>query len=276
MPGGEYTIGSNDSYPEEKPVRKVYVRAFRIDPTEVTVQQFKIFVQEAGYKTLAEKQPTKEEYPDAILALLKPGSAVFTPHSDRPPEECWSYQPGASWRDGKPNEPVVHVAYEDAMTYARWAGKDLPTEEEWEAAAAANGSLYPWGNEETPGGKWQSNVWQGPFPEKDTGEDGFRGLAPVKSFKPNRFGLYDIAGNAWEWTKTDGPDPKTKLTKGGSYLCARSYCHRYRPTAKQDVTVDTSTCHIGFRCVIRLEKNDSHPRSASMSEAASDFWVDWY
>lgn len=249
VPGGNYSIGSNDSYPEERPVHEVALKPFWIDATEVTNQQFAEFVQATNYQTLAERQPTKDQYPDADPNLLKPGSAIFQP-SNKSPEACWSYRPGISWRAGKPNEPVCHVAYEDALAYAKWAGKDLPTEEEWEAAAATPGKLYPWGDVGKPDGKWQANVWQGEFPVKDIGEDGFKGVAPVKSFPPNQLGIFDMAGNVWEWTKSDGPEGM-KITKGGSYLCARAYCHRYRPTAKQPVTPDTSTCHIGFRCVWR-------------------------
>jgi formylglycine-generating enzyme required for sulfatase activity len=250
IPSGEYRVGSDASYPEERPARMAAVGEFWIDETEVTNAQFGEFVRATGYVTLAEKQPTKDQYPGALPALLKPGSAVFVPGKSKVPAECWIYKPGVSWRGGDPGKPVVHVAYEDALAYAKWAEKDLPTEEEWEAAAGADGAIYTWGNEEKPKGKWPANVWQGDFPKKDTGDDGFAGLAPVKSFPPNRFGLYDMAGNVWEWTKSDGPHG-TKITKGGSFLCAREYCHRYRPSAKQPVTPDTSTEHIGFRCVWR-------------------------
>lgn len=250
IPAGTYQLGSTNGYAEEKPVRSATLKEFWIDQTEVTKAQFTEFVLATGYITLAEKQPTRDQYPDADPRLLKPGSAVFTAGKAKDPMACWTYQPGASWRDGKPDQPVVHVAYEDALAYANWAGKDLPTEEEWEAAASSPGSRYPWGDEEKPGGKWQANVWQGTFPAQDTGEDGFKALAPVRSFPPNRQGLYDMSGNAWEWTKSEGADGM-KVTKGGSYLCARAYCHRYRPSAKQPVTPDTSTSHIGFRCVWR-------------------------
>lgn len=247
---GEYIMGSDTSYPEEKPQRRVTLPGFWIDTTEVTTKQFAKFVAATSYVTLAEREPSREQYPDADPTLLKPGSAVFTEGKSKTPLACWSYKPGVSWRDGKPDQPVVHVAYEDALAYAKWSNKDLPTEEEWEAAAGSGGKLYPWGDEERPDGKWRANVWQGEFPTKDTGADGFKGLAPTGSFPANKFGLYDMAGNAWEWTKSDGPDGM-KVTKGGSFLCARAVCHRYRPSAKQPVTPDTSTEHIGFRCVIR-------------------------
>ncbi len=247
---GEYRLGADDSYPEEKPARKAKVGEFWIDPAEVTVAEFRKFVKATGYLTLAEKEPTIDQYPDADTRLLKPGSAIFTEGKSKDPMACWSYKPGISWKSGKPDEPVVHVAYQDALAYAKWVGKDLPTEEEWEAAADSLGKRYSWGDEEKPGGKWLANVWQGEFPISDSGEDGFTGLAPVKSFPPNRHGLYDMAGNAWEWTKSDGPYG-TKQTKGGSFLCARAVCHRYRPSAKQPVSPDTSAEHIGFRCVWR-------------------------
>jgi len=247
---GKYRVGSDDSYPEEKPARKVEVGEFWIDATEVTKAQFTEFVKATGYVTVAERQPTKEQYPDADPSLLEPGSAVFVPGRSDDSLACWVYKPGVSWRSGKPEEPVVHVAYEDALAYADWAGKDLPTAEEWESAAGADGATYIWGSEEKPDGKWLANVWQGKFPKEDTGEDGFAGIAPVKSYPPNKVGLYDMAGNVWEWTKSDG-DNGMKLTKGGSFLCARSFCHRYRPSAMQPVTPDTGTEHIGFRCVWR-------------------------
>lgn len=254
IPAGTYTIGTDSAYPEEAPIRKVTLSEFYIDKNEVTCAEFAKFVQATGYVTVAEKQPSSEDYPDALPELLKPGSAVFVPGKSDIGEECWTYQVGQNWKSGDPNQPVVHIAFQDALAYAKWAGKDLPTEEEWEAAAGADGKLYPWGNEETPNGTWMANTWQGDFPRSDSGEDGFTQPAPVRSFPPNKFGLYDMAGNVWEWTKSPGEDSgwgPTKIIKGGSYLCARKVCHRYRPTAKQSVTPDTGTSHIGFRCVIR-------------------------
>lgn len=252
VPAGTYSLGSTDFYPEEGPIRQVVLTEFYIDETEVTTEQFGEFVKATGYVTLAEHQPSKQDYPQADPNLLKPGSAVFVAGKGKAPEACWEYRPGASWRGGKPDEPVVHVSYEDAVAYAKWAGKDLPTEDEWEVAARGtlNDKRYPWGDEERTNGRWNANVWQGQFPDKDSGEDGFASLAKVKSFPPNDLKLWDMVGNAWEWTKSDG-DKATKITKGGSYLCALSYCHRYRPAAKQPVTPDTSTGHIGFRCVWR-------------------------
>ncbi len=260
--GGTFLMGSNDGYPEERPVREITVAPFRIDRTEVTNRQFTAFVAATGYLTLAERTPDAEDYPGADPALLVPGSAVFTPPaSDGPAADgtWWRYIPGACWKHPEGpgssiadcmDHPVVHVAYEDAAAYATWAGKRLPTEAEWEFAARGGlvNATYAWGDEFTPGGRYMANTWQGSFPRSNTGQDGFAGIAPVGQYPPNGFGLLDMAGNAWEWTATEAAN-STRITKGGSYLCAPNYCQRYRPAARSPVSVDTSTSHIGFRCV---------------------------
>lgn len=270
IPAGIFRLGSDESYEEERPVRTVKSPEFFIDKHEVTNQEFKQFITATGYVTVSERQPKPEDYPDADPKLLRPGSPVFSANSIADVKgdisQWWQYTIGASWRhplgpdsDCRDDEPVVQVAFEDALAYAHWAGKELPTEIEWEVAARGglNGTTYIWGNEEKLNGKWPANVWQGEFPKKDNGEDGFPGIAPVGMFPPNGYGLFDMAGNVWEWT-TDSSEPQagrpTRWTKGGSFLCAASYCHRYRPSSKIPVTEDTATNHIGFRCVWHPKK----------------------
>lgn len=263
--GGSFLMGSEDGYPEERPVREVTVSSFRIDRTEVTNRQFAAFVAATGYVTLAERAPDPNDYPKADPALLVPGSAVFIPPvgDDSSPElSWWRYMPGASWKHpegpgstihSRMDHPVVHIAVEDAQAFAKWAGKRLPTEAEWEYAARGGlvGKTYAWGDEFTPGGKQMANTWQGAFPRGNTADDGFTGTAPVGQFPPNGFGLFDMAGNVWEWTTTQALPAQTgeRITKGGSFLCAPNYCSRYRPAARSPVTADTSTSHVGFRCV---------------------------
>jgi formylglycine-generating enzyme required for sulfatase activity len=265
-----------------------------MDRTEVTNAQFAEFVAATGYRTLAERGVRLAA---DVQSPVVAGSAVFRPQSDgaRVPslESWWTFVAGASWREpdgpassleGREHHPVVHVAFEDAEAYARWAGKALPTEAEWEFAARGglDGAEYVWGDELMPGGKPQANTWQGEFPWQNLLEDEFEWTAPVGSFAPNGYGLYDMAGNVWEWTtdwyqehskiehacctmaKPRGGaeqasyDPSTpgvkiprKVMKGGSYLCAPNYCRRYRPAARMAQPIDTSTCHLGFRCVVR-------------------------
>jgi formylglycine-generating enzyme len=222
IPGGEFSMGADDSGEslcglpgvtrDSQPIHRVYVDGFWMDATEVTNEQFDRFVKASGYHTIAEIAPTKEELPTAPPENLVAGSTVFTPTPGpvllNNHFQWWRYQKGANWRHpegpdsdikGREKYPVVHVAYPDAEAFAKWAGKRLPTEAEWEFAARGGktGQLYVWGNELKPNGEWMANIYQGPFPVKDTGEDGFGGLAPVKSFPPNGYGLYDIAGNAW-------------------------------------------------------------------------------
>jgi formylglycine-generating enzyme required for sulfatase activity len=298
-------MGSDRHYPEEAPEHDVYVDGFWMDSTTVTNAQFKRFVEATGYVTLAERPLDPTLYPDAHPELLVPGSAVFRmPEGPTDLRDCfawWSYVPGADWRHpegpdssifDRSNHPVVHIAYEDAEAYARWAGKDLPTEAEWERAARGGpeGAEYCWGEQLAPEGRLLANFWQGQFPWENLLLDGFERTAPVASFPPNGYGLFDMTGNVWEWT-TDyfaarhllvaenpcsvttnprGPevaqnhegafgDFPRKVIKGGSFLCAANYCYRYRPAARFPQTVDTSTCHVGFRCVLR---SDSRARAA--------------
>jgi sulfatase modifying factor 1 len=299
VPSGTYRMGADDAYPEEAPVHTVTVSGFWMDAYTVTNADFAAFVAATGYLTVAERSLDPALYPGAQPELLKPGSAVFFmptgAASQNDIHSRWAYVPDADWRhpegpdstiEGRNREPVVHVAYEDAASYAAWAGKDLPTEAEWEFAARGGlyGADFCWGSEFTPEGRHMANTWQGPFPFQDLGADGFIGRAPVGSFPPNGYGLYDMAGNVWEWTadwysdhhpsEVDSPccvprDPRggpvalsydpaqpqvtipRKVIKGGSYLCAPNYCRRYRPAARYPQTIDTATCHMGFRCVIR-------------------------
>jgi formylglycine-generating enzyme required for sulfatase activity len=262
IPGGTFLMGSNDGYPEERPAREVTVASFRIDRTEVTNRQFAALVAATGYITLAERAPDPKDYPDADQALLLPGSAVFVPptvNESAADLTWWRYIPGACWKhpegpestiEDRMDYSVVHIAFEDAQACAECAGKCLPTEAEWEFAARGGlvNKTYAWGNEFTQEGRQMANTWQGSFPSENTRDDGFAGAAPVAQFPPNGFGLYDVAGNVWEWTTTEA-DGIARITKGGSFLCAPNHCQRYRPAARSLVTVDTGTSHIGFRCV---------------------------
>jgi sulfatase modifying factor 1 len=279
--GGELVMGSDAFYPEERPVHRVAVQAFRIDARPVTVGQFRRFVKETGYVTVAERPPDPDTYPDADPALLVPGSLVFRPA--RGPVDLsdyrawWSYTPGACWScpEGPGSDtytrgrhPVTHVAFEDADAYAAWAGKALPTEAEWEYAARGGlvGKAFTWGDELAPEGRMLANFWQGEFPWQNLLSDGYAGTSPVAAFPANGYGLYDMAGNVWEWTEDryEGSHADTpccgppaderiprRVIKGGSHLCAPNYCLRFRPAARQGEAVDTSTSHIGFRCVLR-------------------------
>ena len=303
IPGGEFSMGSEDPtslscggknpMADARPVIRVAVDAFWMDKTEVTNAQFAAFVAATGYKTIAEIAPTKEEFPTAPPENLVAGSTVFTP-SPNPISledyfQWWRYEKGADWRHpegpqsdikGKDNYPVVQVAYPDAVAYAKWAGKRLPTEAEWEFAARGglSGSVYAWGNELNPGGKFMANTWQGRFPVKDEGKDGFPGLAPVAQFPPNGYGLHDESGNAWEWVsdwyrpdayarlKLAGgvaknpagpaspydpaePTEKKRVHRGGSFLCTDQYCTRYMVGTRGKGEANTASNHVGFRCV---------------------------
>jgi sulfatase modifying factor 1 len=283
VPGGTFLMGSEDFYPEERPVRERAVDGFWMDVHPVTVREFRRFVKQTGYVTLAERPVSADDYPDADPALLVPGSIVFRPTPgpvDLDSRAWWEYVPGACWHrpEGPGSDtytrgrhPVTHIAYEDAQAYAAWAGKSLPTEAEWERAARGGleGKRFAWGDEETPGGQWMANSWQGEFPWQNLTLDGHLGTSPVGSFPPNGYGLHDVTGNVWEWT-TDrfdagaetaspcctpaAPAPGTfarQVIKGGSHLCAPNYCLRYRPAARQAEDVDTSTTHLGMRCIIR-------------------------
>jgi formylglycine-generating enzyme required for sulfatase activity len=280
IPGGEFLMGSDDFYPEEAPIRRVAVSGFWIDERPVTVSKFRRFVKATGYTTVAERTPDPADFPDADPALLVPGSLVFRPSGGpvdlRDVRNWWAYVPGARWDrpEGRGSDvytrgrhPVTQVAYEDAEAYAAWAGKQLPTEAEWEYAARGGleGATYAWGDEPFPGGRAMANTWQGEFPWQNLCLDGFTGTSPVASYPPNGYGLYDMTGNVWEWTSDPfehpvpgrsccapgAPGEHRRVIKGGSHLCAPNYCLRYRPAARQSETVDTSTGHLGFRCVAR-------------------------
>jgi sulfatase modifying factor 1 len=299
IPDGTFRMGSNDHYPEEAPVHRVTVDGFWIDRTPVTNRQFKAFVKATGHKTFAEIVPDLKDYPGALPHMLYAGSLVFEPPS-RPVDlrdwsQWWTFMKGADWRhpygprsniNTSDNHPVVHVAFADALAYAQWAGKDLPTEAEWEFAARGglDGAEFAWGDEFTPGGVHMANTWQGEFPQQNLNADGYERTSPVTAFPPNGYGVHDMIGNVWEWT-TDWYSPKheadapkaccipenprgglenasydpalpnikipRKVLKGGSHLCAPNYCRRYRPAARHAEPVDTSTSHVGFRCVVR-------------------------
>jgi formylglycine-generating enzyme len=299
VPGGAFEMGSNDFYPEEQPTHRVEVDGFWMDEHPVTVAEFRRFVKATGHVTIAEQPPDRTDYPDADPDLLVAGSIVFRqPNGPVPMNDVrnwWAWTPGANWRhpegaestlNGRDRHPVTHVAYADVEAYAAWCGKVLPTEAEWEFAARGGleGAVFPWGNEFAPRGRMMANTWQGRFPWENTLEDGYAGTSPINSFPPNGYGLFDMAGNVWEWTcdyfvprhRTDplnpccvphnprvgSPEPgyiptepgahlARKVIKGGSYLCAPNYCLRYRPAARQSETLDTSTSHIGFRCIVR-------------------------
>ncbi len=299
IPAATFWMGSDHHYPEEAPARPVAVDAFLIDRDPVTNAAFARFVAETGYVTFAERAPDVADYPDADPELLKPGSAVFTP-PDQPvpptdPFAWWAYVIGADWRHpygpdsslaGLDDHPVCHVAYEDAQAYARWAGKRLPTEAEWECAARGglDRAAFAWGEDLAPQGRMLANYWQGRFPNENLQLDGYFRTSPVGAFPPNGFGLHDMIGNVWEWTQDwyaqpervtaspccaprnprggseaasrDPADPGRnfgrKVLKGGSHLCAENYCQRYRPAARYPQTVDSTTSHIGLRCARSL------------------------
>jgi formylglycine-generating enzyme required for sulfatase activity len=295
IPGGEFPMGSDRFYPEERPGRRVAVDGFWIDQGPVTVSEFRAFVDATGYVTVAERPLDPTDFPGADLALLVPGSLVFRktdgPVDLRDVYQWWDYEPGATWRDGPDDHPVTHVAFEDAESYAAWAGKELPTEAEWECAARGGleDAAFAWGDEHSPEGRTMANTWHGEFPWQNLGANGYEGTSPIGAFPPNGYGLLDVTGNVWEWTsdffavqRSGGPpkaccvprnprvaspdgsiDPAQpgtpiprRVIKGGSHLCAPSYCLRYRPSARQAEAVDTSTQHIGFRCVVRADRAD--------------------
>jgi formylglycine-generating enzyme required for sulfatase activity len=305
IPGGEFSMGCevpNDgicsvatmnAVNDSQPIHRVYVDGFWMDTNAVTNEKFARFVLATGYVTIAEIAPTKEQFPTAPPENLVAGSTVFTPPTEAVPLndyfQWWRYVAGANWRHptgpgsdlkGKENYPVVQVAYADAEAYANWAGKRLPTEAEWEFAARGglSGKTYAWGDELKPGGKWMANIYTGQFPLKDTGEDGFAGIAPVAQFPPNGYGLYDMAGNVWQWCSDwyrpdyyarlklagvdvarnpQGPNASyspsdsrpERAQRGGSFLCTDQYCTRYMMGTRGKGDVDTGSNHLGFRCV---------------------------
>ena len=293
IPGATFAMGSDRHYPEEAPAHPVTVSGFWIDPGPVTNREFGRFVRKTGHVTVAERPPDPDAYPGARPEMLVPFSAVFVAPGHRvslaDPHNWWIAVPGANWRQpqgpgssirNKPDHPVVHVAWADAVACASWAGKDIPTEAEWELAARGglDGAEFAWGDELTPGGRWMANTWQGEFPLHNTEEDGYQGTSPVGVYPANGYGLYDMIGNVWEWTSDwyaghaiaahgccTAPDPDggatrsadrrdraripRKVMKGGSHLCAANYCRRYRPAARMAQAIDTSTSHLGLRLV---------------------------
>ena len=300
IPGGTFRMGSDEHYAEEAPVHRVTVDAVWVDRTPVTNRQFREFVRATGHVTFAEIAPDPKDYPGALPNMLKAGSLVFSPPKHRVDDmrdwsQWWTFKFGANWRrpygprsslSGLNDHPVVHVAYSDALAYAKWAGKDLPTEAEWEFAARGglDAAEFAWGGEFTPSGRQMANTWQGAFPRENLKLDGYERTSPVIAFPANGYGVYDMIGNIWEWTSDwysagheadadkacciptnprGGPqdasyDPcqpeiriPRKVLKGGSHLCAPNYCRRYRPAARHPEPVDTSTSHVGFRCVVR-------------------------
>jgi formylglycine-generating enzyme required for sulfatase activity len=289
IPGGSFLMGSNEFYREERPAHQETVQGFWIDPYPVTNAEFGKFVGATGYVTTCERPPDPAMYPDADPCLLVPGSSVFRkprgPVDLRDNRAWWEYVPGGDWRHpegpdsaihGRDDHPVVHVTYEDAAAYAAWAGKELPIESEWEFAARGglDGATYAWGEAFAPEGRAMANTWQGRFPWENLKLDGYEGTSPVDAFPANGYGLYDMIGNVWEWTATSFTTPPRaenfkksccvpsepggriarRVVKGGSHLCAPNYCLRYRPAARQGEAVDTSACHIGFRCVVHGSK----------------------
>lgn len=300
--GGKFKMGSDKFYPEEKPVRQVTVDGFYMDKYAVTNEAYKKFVDETAYITVAERPLDPKEYPGADPKLLVPGALVFQkakgPVNLKDYHNWWAWVPGANWKHPKgpgsslkgiEQHPVVHIAYEDAEAYAKWAGKELPTEAEWEFAARGGleGMDYTWGNDDMQHIKPKANTWQGLFPFENLLTDKYEDTSPVGSFEPNGYGLYDMAGNTWEWTSdwyvasldesankvktccTTNINPRVvspeasydacqpnikiprKVIKGGSHLCAPNYCLRYRPAARQPQMIDTGMNHLGFRCILR-------------------------
>jgi formylglycine-generating enzyme required for sulfatase activity len=301
-------MGSDQHYPEEMPAHHVSVEGFWIDRTPVTNAQFKRFVRATSHVTFAEKKPDAKNYPNALPHLIFAGSLVFSPPRHpvdlRDWSQWWRLTRGANWRHpygpksnihGLDHHPVVHVTYADALAYAEWADKILPTEAEWEFAARGGfeGTEFAWGDEMTPGGIHMANTWQGAFPSQNLLDDGYERTSPVTAYPPNKYGIHDMIGNVWEWTsdwyaaKHQSDAPKTccvpasprsapeeasydpgmpeiriprKVIKGGSHLCAPNYCRRYRPAARHAEPIDTSTSHVGFRCIVRQRKRHAEQR----------------
>jgi formylglycine-generating enzyme len=325
IPGGEFSMGAQDppdmdevgmkATIDSRPIHRVYIDGYYMDKTDVTNGEFASFVKATGYVTVAERSPRAEDFPGAPQENLVAGSVVFTPPDHPVPLndhfQWWDYVHEANWRHplgpgsdikDKENYPVVHVAYEDALAYAKWAGKRLPSEAEWEFAARGGlaGKPFVWGEEFRPHGKWMANTHQGQFPAHDTGEDGHMGIAAVGQYPPNGYGLYDMAGNVWQWTSDwyrpdyyqqlaaaggvarnpHGPDtsydpsepnqPK-KVHRGGSYLCTRQYCSRYIVGTRGKGEPSTGTNHLGFRCIMTPERyvaRSPHQPNPNAEEAA--------
>jgi formylglycine-generating enzyme len=319
IPGGEFSMGANDppdmdnvgmqATKDARPIHRVFVDGFFMDKTDVTNAQFARFVKATGYVTVAERKPRAEDYPSAPPENLVAGSVVFTPPNHPVPldnhYQWWSYVHGANWRHplgpksniiGEDNYPVVQIAYEDAVAYAKWAGKRLPTEAEWEFAARGGlaGKPFVWGSEFRPNGKWMANTHQGHFPDQDTGADGHIGIAAVAQYPPNGYGLYDMAGNVWQWTSDwyrpdyyqqlvaaggvarnpqgptssydpDEPTEPKKVHRGGSFLCTDQYCSRYIVGTRGKGEVSTGTNHLGFRCV-QDAKSPAAPNKAGQPQ----------
>jgi formylglycine-generating enzyme len=303
IPGGTFRMGSEQHYPEEAPVHRVTVSPFCIDRTPVTNRQFREFVEATDYVTVAERAPDPKDYPGALPHMLKPGSLVFSPPGHpvdlKDWSQWWKFVFGANWRrprgrghsnHGFGDHPVVHIAFDDATAYAAWAGKELPTEAEWEFAARGglDGAAFAWGHDLMPNGRHMANIWQGRFPFENQASDGYARTSPVGVFPPNGHGLFDMIGNVWEWTADwfsfrhteDVPSPcciptnphggreadsydgrnssiriPRKVVKGGSHLCAPNYCRRYRPAARHAQPIDSGMSHVGFRCVVRQPGN---------------------
>ena len=294
IPGGDFTMGS-EGFADSRPVHAVTVNAFWMDAHEVTNVQFEKFIKATGYVTTAERPLDPKDFPGVPADKLVPGSAVFSPPSHavplNNPMQWWQYIPGASWKQprgpgssiqGREDDPVVQVSFEDAQAYAKWAGKRLPTEAEWERAARAgkNNKDYYWGREQKPEGRWTANIFQGSFPHQDKGEDGHIGVAKVKTYPPNDFGLYDMEGNVWEWCADyyrpdyysqsprsnpqgpadsydpDEPGAVKRVQRGGSFLCSDEYCIRYKAGSRGKGEISSASNNLGFRCV-----KDAKPRS---------------
>ena len=319
IPGGEFSMGAQDppdmnsvgmqATLDSRPIHRVYVDGFWIDKTDITNKEFAVFVKSTGYVTIAERKPKPEDFPGAPPENLVAGSVVFSPPDHQVSlndhYQWWSYVPGANWRhpqgpksdiQGKLDYPVVQIAYPDAVAYAKWAGKRLPTEAEWEFAARGGltGKPFVWGDEFRPNGKWMANTFQGQFPFKDTGEDQYIGVTGAGRFPPNGYGLYDMAGNVWQWTSDwyradyyqqlasaggvarnpKGPDTpfdpaepneRKKTHRGGSFLCTDQYCSRYMVGTRGKGEISTGTNHLGFRCVKNAPAHSSPAGSKGLA-----------